>query len=197
MFRRVNQRVIFSCLSILALTGNLAFADLKKGDTAYTAKDYKTAMAEYKKSADDKDPIACARLANIYEFGKADIKINLKESVKWYKKAAELGDIESQANLGVMYERGAGVKKNEKTAVEWYRKAAVRGNALGQYNLGVMYSAGKGVGKDYVEALMWANLAQAGKFGPAKKLVEYLFTQMTPDQIKEGDKRALEWKPGK
>jgi TPR repeat protein len=34
------------------------------------------------------------------------------EAVKWYRKAAEQGDVKAQSNLGVMYASGQGVKQD-------------------------------------------------------------------------------------
>jgi TPR repeat protein len=68
---------------------------------------------------------------------------------------AELGDVEAQFNLGVMYDEGAGVEKNLTTAASWYRKAAGQGFMDAQTNLGIMYFHGQGVPRDYREAMKW------------------------------------------
>jgi hypothetical protein len=77
------------------------------------------------------------------------------EAVKWYRKAAEQGHAEAQANLGIMYQHGRGIPKDDAEAVKWYRKAAEQGQALGQNNLGWMYANGQGVTKDDAEAVKW------------------------------------------
>ena len=56
------------------------------------------------------------------------------------KKAAELGDVDAQVRLGVMYDYGEGVSEDDAEAVRWYRKAAEQGDAGAQHNLGVMYA---------------------------------------------------------
>jgi FOG: TPR repeat, SEL1 subfamily len=43
--------------------------------------------------------------------------------VKWYSKAAELGDADAQNNMGYLYEKGYGVPKNYVKAEEWFQKA--------------------------------------------------------------------------
>jgi len=45
---------------------------------------------------------------------------NYKESVYWYRKAAEHGLAEAQYALGVSYEKGRGVIKHEQTAYMWF-----------------------------------------------------------------------------
>jgi TPR repeat protein len=52
--------------------------------------------------------------------------------VKWYGKAAEQGDVNSQGMLGVLYYSGEGVPKNSTEAVKWFRKAADQGEARSQ-----------------------------------------------------------------
>ena len=72
---------------------------------------------------------------------------------------AELGDVEAQYNLGVLYDEGAGVEQDLAVAADWYRKAAEQGFIDAQTNLGTMYYYGQGVACDYHEAAKWFQLA--------------------------------------
>jgi len=72
---------------------------------------------------------------------------------------AELGDVEAQYNLGVLYDEGAGVEQDFAVAADWYRKAAEQGFIDAQTNLGIMYYFGQGVARDYQEAAKWFRLA--------------------------------------
>ena len=72
---------------------------------------------------------------------------------------AELGDVEAQYNLGVLYDEGAGVEQDLAVAANWYRKAAEQGFIDAQTNLGTMYYYGQGVARDYHEATKWFRLA--------------------------------------
>lgn len=72
---------------------------------------------------------------------------------------AELGDIEAQYNLGVMYDEGAGVEQDLARAADWYRKAAEQGFMDAQTNLGLMYYHGQGVTRDLREAVKWFRCA--------------------------------------
>jgi TPR repeat protein len=47
--------------------------------------------------------------------------------MSWYRKAAELGDAESQYKLGLFYMRGECVETDLTEAAAWYRKAAEQG----------------------------------------------------------------------
>ena len=60
------------------------------------------------------------------------------EAVRWYRKAAEQGDADAQANLGYCYLHGKGVSKDEAEAVRWYRKAAEQGLEKAKVKLKVL-----------------------------------------------------------
>jgi len=68
---------------------------------------------------------------------------------------AELGDVEAQFNLGVMYDEGAGVDQDLAIAADWYQKAAEQGFIDAQANLGLMYYRGQGVPRDHEKATDW------------------------------------------
>ncbi len=78
---------------------------------------------------------------------------------------AELGDIEAQYNLGVLYDEGAGVAQDLARAAHWYHKAAEQGFVDAQTNLGIMYLHGQGVVRDLEKAGHW--FQQAASKGDA------------------------------
>ena len=61
---------------------------------------------------------------------------NLDSAIKYWKKAAELGDAEAHVRLGYMYWKGEGVVKDEEKKVYHYEKAAIGGHPSARYNLG-------------------------------------------------------------
>ena len=82
-------------------------------------------------------------------------------------QAAERGDAQAQAMLGLMYANGRGVRQDYAEAVKWYRQAAAQGDADIQVLLGLMYELGEdGVRQDYAEAVKWYR--QAAAQGDAK-----------------------------
>ena len=88
-----------------------------------------------------------------FEAGIAAIEVNdMPLAYKSFLAAAKEGHIDSQFNLGVMYEQGIGVTKNDKEAVFWYEKAAAQGSSAAQYNLGVLYENGHGTVVDFAKA---------------------------------------------
>jgi TPR repeat protein len=90
---------------------------------------------------------------------------------------AELGDVEAQYNLGVMYDEGTGVEQDFSKAAEWYRKAAERGFLEAQYNLGMMYYHGLGVPRDHEEADRWLQLAADHGDSEAAKILQRIRKQ--------------------
>ena len=54
-------------------------------------------------------------------------------AVKWYFKAAEMGNADAQVNLGCFYHFGHAVPQDYAKALEWFTKAAQQGDAGAQY----------------------------------------------------------------
>jgi TPR repeat protein len=50
--------------------------------------------------------------------------VDYPEALRWYKKAADLGNSSAMYNLGTMYEQGLGVEKDAAEARKWFDKAA-------------------------------------------------------------------------
>ena len=87
------------------------------------------------------------KLIETQEFGKA---------VPILKQAAELGNAESQYNLGYCYQAGIGVEQNSKKAIEWYSKSAEQGWNDGLYAMMMAYGSGNGVQQDFNKAFSFA-----------------------------------------
>ena len=49
------------------------------------------------------------------------------EAVKWYRKAAELGNAEAMTGLGIMYADEQGVIEDDVEAYAWFNVAAAKG----------------------------------------------------------------------
>ena len=71
--------------------------------------------------------------------------------LKYYNRAAEMGEPMAQFNLGCCYRDGTGVKQDYGKMHEYYRLAVEKGNADAQFNLGYAYQVGLGVDPDYNE----------------------------------------------
>ena len=82
-------------------------------------------------------------LGRMYEEGCGVGKDEL-EAARWYRKAADAGNVKGMGYLGAMYEEGRGVGKDELEAVRWYRKAADAGSEGDSGFLGWAYMTGLG-----------------------------------------------------
>ena len=83
------------------------------------------------------------------------VKQDYIEAAKWFRKAANQGNIAGLFNLGYIYEYGLGVSQGYPVAAKLYRNAAEQGDMFSQSNLGAMYVDGRGVPQDYAQAAKW------------------------------------------
>jgi TPR repeat protein len=158
-----------------------------------TALDYRQAMAWYEKSAAQGHPPAQHNIGVLYEHGQG-VAQDSKQAAAWYEKAAAKGLATSQAALGSLYEQGRGVEKDLKKALELFTKAADAGLPDAQNQLGIMYIEGEGADKDPVEAFKWWTLAAQKGDEDAKANLEKVKSDITPEQVAEGQRRADAWK---
>jgi TPR repeat protein len=63
---------------------------------------------------------------------------DITAAMRHYQQAAEMGNVDAQAVMGVAYEGGSNVKQDLSLAVKWYEKAAAQGHVGAQLNLGQM-----------------------------------------------------------
>jgi TPR repeat protein len=114
-------------------------------------------VAEWRKKAEAGDAKFQEIMGECYYDASSSFGVpkDYAEAVKWYRLAAEQGNVFAQYELGRMYHNGTGVPKDYAEAAKWWRLAAEQGNAGAQSNLGVFYANGVGVPKDSAEAVKW------------------------------------------
>lgn len=122
---------------------------------------------------------------------------SISKAMKWYRLAAQQGDVTAQVTLGLIYDSGRGVRQNAWQAVEWYGLAAEQGNVTAQANLGNLYAQGHGVAQDNVQAYQWLTLAAAAGDASAASSRDALSKHMTAKQVNQGQKRAEQWRAAK
>ena len=113
--------------------------------------------------------------------------------------AAALTAEEAKSLDAAVFWYRSGTPAGHAEAAKWFHRAAERGLVVAQYRLGTMYMGGLAVRQDPVEAYKWLTIAAAavpegqGRDGllQARGLVE---SEMTPDEIAEGARRAEAWK---
>jgi TPR repeat protein len=67
--------------------------------------------------------------------GGCGVKEDVKEAVKWYQKAAEMGDAGAQGNLGMFYFGGRGVPLDFVQAYKWFKLSAMQNGKFGVWGL--------------------------------------------------------------
>jgi TPR repeat protein len=73
---------------------------------------------------------------------------DIVNAMRWYRKAAELGNAEAQTRLAYLLDNS----EENAEALEWYQKAVDQGYPDAFYGLAVMYAAGEGVPKNDTKA---------------------------------------------
>jgi len=171
-------------------TGSGWSADFHKGLTAYKNGDYATALREIKPLAEEGDPNAQNRLADMYFRGKG-VPQDYIVAAKWFKLSAEQGDADSQLRLGLMYMHAQGVQKNYKAAVLLFRRGANQGDAYTQSELAWMYEKGLGVPQNYKSAVKWYTLAAEQGLAEAQFKLGIMYT--LGKGVTRNNKIAVKW----
>lgn len=116
-----SLRTTLAATMLMCLPLAAAQADLATAEAAIAAKDYAAAVSALQPLVDAGDGYASWKLAEIYLNGHAG---SIEEGIALLKKAAEAGEPDAQARLGVMYAKGEGVERNETEAYKWLSLAA-------------------------------------------------------------------------
>lgn len=112
--------------------------------------------------AKDGNPVLLFSVGHFYNFGYSYETEKNIEALKWFQRAAEAGNAESQNILGVVYQRGDwGTKTDPQLAIQWFERAAKQGDHNALMNLGEIYYLGEIVRVDYNRA--WTLFEQAYK----------------------------------
>jgi TPR repeat protein len=198
------------------------------------------ALKVLKTDAESGDSKAQYALGKMYEFGRG-VRQDYKEAIKWYQLSrepyvrphifglafkgvpeavniiisyAEAGHVDTQRELGVMYEFGKGVQQDYKEAVKWYQRAEKNGHKQAKeiiYNLArknspealkillydaengiedaqsalsMMYQFGLGVPQDNKESAKWYRFAAERELAKAKKNVRKYLKVNIPQALK-------------
>ena len=149
-------------------------------------RDGSKAFEWFLKAADAGEPFAMGQVAERSYVGMG-VKPDIVEAVRWAHAAADLDEPLGQFVLGNIYTEA--FRDNRWTDLEkgvaWYRRAAEQGYRRAQRELAGFYGSGYGIPRDLVAAYMWAILADME--------LSSLASELTAEQIAEGEKRAHEW----
>lgn len=112
-------------------------------------------------------------------------------ALRFYKQAAEQGDIRAQMNIGHIYRSGRSGEKKPQLAAEYYLQAAKQGAVGAQWRLGDMYEFGDGVEIDFKAAAYWYE--KAAEQGEAKAQWRLAQLYENGEGVKFDIQTALKW----
>lgn len=97
-------------------------------------------------------PVGKKTAADLIAAALALEKNDQKGAAQLYLQAAQMGDVDAQVKMGMLFQEGKGLDQNDKEAFFWYKKAADQGNMNALSFLAVMYEEGRGTEKDLKQA---------------------------------------------
>jgi len=115
---------------------------------------------------------------------------NLKQAVKLYEAAVELGHPGAQARLGFLAANGFGLKRDLPRAVSLYTSSAEAGDAGAQFALSVLYMTGRGVEKNFGVSRAWAQKAADQGHDGAMISLSGSMVETTRNRANANSKRA-------
>ena len=121
--------------------------------------DYTAAMGYYRKwhRLDPEDADCCMGLARNYAMGRG-VRQDFEIALRYYQKAANLGEAEALHMVGVCYYEGMGARRNYKRALDFFQRAYAMGHCRSAYFLGLIHLRGlagrpdKEKGMQYLQA---------------------------------------------
>lgn len=187
----MKLRNVIAGIALMSLASSV-IAGLDKGYAAYEKGDYKTALQEFKLSAERGN--SEAQFATGVMFANArGVPQDYKEAVKWFRLGADQGNASAQLWLGAMYDSGEGVAENDKEAFKWYKLAAEQSESTAQYNLAVMYQGGEGVAKNFIQSYAWFSIAAANGDKDALAGRDEVIGALTKAQLSKAKELAAEY----
>jgi uncharacterized protein len=116
----------------------------------------------------------------------------LTDTIKHLRLRAEDGNAEAMFLLGVAYAQGRGVDRNDTAAARWFHQATRKGHVRAKASMGYVYATGRGVRRDPVLGYIFLTQAVQQADPLAADLLTKLRRTMSPAQLKEAERRAME-----
>ena len=131
----------------------------------------------YEKAAAQNQPDALLALARFSDAGIGGPEGGAQKAFDYCFRAAKAGSVVAMNEMGVRYQKGAGVRQDNVAAVGWFTLAAQHGLLAALVNLGNCYEVGNGVRQDFEQAGRNYSAAARQNFGPAEFLLGEMFEQ--------------------
>jgi len=128
-------------------------------------------LASMESRAEKNNIDAIKRMGNIYYDGMG-VSRDYFAALRWYEKAAKLGDSWAKIRLGDMYRDGKGTEADPEKAISWYFESAKQGSAVALSNI-ISLCANKSVADGSVldrAVLMLTSMAKSGNIDAIKRI---------------------------
>ena len=140
-----------------------ADAQFTLASTLYHGGSAEQAVGWLKKATERKHPKAWRLLGDFHAKGLvAKGKIDVREAVACYQKAAALGDAAAMGKLSACYFAGEGVARSAFAGVKWLRAAAEAGDRGAARLLAMRLAEGDDISRDPTEAYLWLIVGTEG-----------------------------------
>jgi TPR repeat protein len=201
------RKEIIGLILLMATTGTAAASDI-----------WQSLFKEKLRDANKGDSAAQYDVGSMYQNGRG-VKADRDKAIEWYTRAAsqenteavsrlELmksnearfsttgvnasrGEVDSQMDLGNMYEKGIGTRIDYEQARHWYEKAAAAGHAKASFSLGLMYHEGTGIKRNNKAAFKWFSDAARQGSTPAQYYLGKLYA--SGSGVRKNYATAVEW----
>lgn len=200
-FGRESLPNLLAGIAIFGISSHVLAYDFTKIEVAIETLAPET-VRDWEQKAGSGDPLAQNVMGMAYKCG-IGVKQDHAASVKWFRLAAKQGEADAQFNLGRLYasEVDGAYKKvraapaNDVEALKWYRRSAEQGHTQAQVKLGTLYAKGSSkVPRDPIQGYKWMSLAASSGEQTAEKLLTTSAVSMKPEQVREAESLAKEWK---
>ncbi|EJK72659.1 hypothetical protein THAOC_05789 [Thalassiosira oceanica] len=94
-------------------------------------------LAQVRKRADVKDPVATEYLGQLYYHGKHGLQPDIPRAIELWTEAARLGDLDAHFKIGRLYFKGEGVEQDVARGIRHWQHAAIQGQPGSRLILGL------------------------------------------------------------
>ncbi|KAG0229764.1 hypothetical protein BGW42_001367 [Actinomortierella wolfii] len=145
-------------------------------------------MDLYHDALDRRDPSAALEIGTTHHQPNPVLPANTDWAIYWLEIAAERGNLNSQWNLAMIYQRNS---ENYAKAAYWFREAALQGSANAQNRLAWMYDNGEGVEQNDAETTYWYQ--KAAEQGDPAGENNYAWMLDLGQCVEQSDTEAMAW----
>ena len=135
---------------------------------------------------------AMTRLGNYHDDGSGGLREDVEAAARWYRRAAEAGDLPGMAAWGTALREGFGVPADRAGGAAWLRRAARAGDPRGMLNHGIALLSGKDLPRDEPAGARWVQRAAEAGYSEAMYGMARLYLRGWQGQAPD-PRRARSW----